>query len=215
MQLAGNLFPEDINRRDRSLGRKLREMRVALDIEKRYTKDKILELYLNQIDLGNRAYGVEVASQRYFGKQCPRAQHRRGRDAGRDPQGADDLQPAPQPRAQRAAPQPRHRPHARRGPHQRPRRPSAGAPSRCCSRRAPISAASRNTSSSTCGSRCRPASARTSIARASASTPRSISTCSSPPSARSRPSSSAIETGGPRYGKFPHRTYAQYLERPR
>ena len=68
MQLAGNLFPEDINRRDRSLGRKLREMRVALDIEKRYKKDKILELYLNQIDLGNRAYGVEVASQRYFGK---------------------------------------------------------------------------------------------------------------------------------------------------
>ncbi len=70
MQLAGNLFPEDINRRDRSLGRKLREMRVALDIEKRYTKDKILELYLNQIDLGNRAYGVEVASQRYFGKSA-------------------------------------------------------------------------------------------------------------------------------------------------
>jgi len=68
MQRAGNLFPEDINRRDRSLGRKLREMRVALDIEKRYSKDKILELYLNQIDLGNRAYGVEVASQRYFGK---------------------------------------------------------------------------------------------------------------------------------------------------
>ena len=68
MQLAGNLFPEDINRRDRSVGRKLREMHVALDIEKRYTKDKILELYLNQIDLGNRAYGVEVASQRYFGK---------------------------------------------------------------------------------------------------------------------------------------------------
>jgi penicillin-binding protein 1A len=70
MQLAGNLFPGDINRKDRSLGRKLREMRVALDIEKRYPKDKILELYLNQIDLGNRAYGVEVASQRYFGKSA-------------------------------------------------------------------------------------------------------------------------------------------------
>lgn len=68
MQLAGNLFPEDINRRDRSLKRKLREMKVALDIEQRYPKDRILELYLNQIDLGNRAFGVEAAAQRYFGK---------------------------------------------------------------------------------------------------------------------------------------------------
>ena len=68
MQLAGNLFPEDINRRDRSIKRKVREMRVARQIEKKYDKDKILELYLNQINLGNRAYGVEAASQRYFGK---------------------------------------------------------------------------------------------------------------------------------------------------
>jgi penicillin-binding protein 1A len=68
MQLAGNLFPEDINRQERSLGRKLREARVAQQIEARYDKDKILELYLNQIDLGNRAFGVEAASQRYFGK---------------------------------------------------------------------------------------------------------------------------------------------------
>jgi penicillin-binding protein 1A len=68
MQLAGNLWPEEINRRDRSIERKLREMRVAMRIEKRYPKDKILELYLNQIDLGNRAFGVEAASQRYFGK---------------------------------------------------------------------------------------------------------------------------------------------------
>ena len=70
MQLAGNLFPEDISRRDRSVQRKLREAKVALDIERRYPKDKILELYLNQIDLGNRAYGVEAASQRYFGKSA-------------------------------------------------------------------------------------------------------------------------------------------------
>ncbi len=68
MQLAGNLFPEDISRRDRSIKRKVREMRVARQIEKKYSKDKIFELYLNQINLGNRAYGVEAASQRYFGK---------------------------------------------------------------------------------------------------------------------------------------------------
>ncbi len=68
MQLARNLFPEDISGRDRSIKRKLREAKVALEIERRYPKDKILELYLNQIDLGNRAFGVEAASQRYFGK---------------------------------------------------------------------------------------------------------------------------------------------------
>ena len=68
MQLARNLWPDDISGRDKSLRRKLREVKVALEIEKKYSKDKILELYLNQIDLGNRAFGVEAASQRYFGK---------------------------------------------------------------------------------------------------------------------------------------------------
>src|SRR6185312_8012827 len=68
MQLARNLWPEDISGRDKSLRRKLKEVKVALEIERKYPKDKILELYLNQIDLGNRAYGVETASQRYFGK---------------------------------------------------------------------------------------------------------------------------------------------------
>src|SRR5918995_1443899 len=68
MQLARNLWPDDISGRDKSLRRKLREAKVAQEIEEKYPKDKVLELYLNQIDLGNRAYGVESASQRYFGK---------------------------------------------------------------------------------------------------------------------------------------------------
>ena len=74
MQLAGNLWPEQIDRRERTgfrgLSRKIREGRMALEIERNYSKDKILELYLNQIDLGNRAYGVEAAAQRYFGKSA-------------------------------------------------------------------------------------------------------------------------------------------------
>jgi penicillin-binding protein 1A len=70
MQLAGNLFPEDLNRQERTFKRKLREIQVAYEIEQNFSKDKILELYLNQIDLGNRAYGVEAASQRYFGKSA-------------------------------------------------------------------------------------------------------------------------------------------------
>jgi penicillin-binding protein 1A len=68
MQLARNIWDEDISGRDKSLKRKLREAHVALEIERKYPKDKILEIYLNQIPLGNGAYGVEAASQRYFGK---------------------------------------------------------------------------------------------------------------------------------------------------
>ncbi len=68
MQLARNLFPDRLNPRDRGPSRKLREAKVAREIEATYTKDRIFELYLNQIYLGNGAYGVETASQRYFGK---------------------------------------------------------------------------------------------------------------------------------------------------
>ena len=74
MQLAGNLWPDQIDRRQREgfkgITRKIREARMALEIERNYSKDKVLELYLNQIDLGNRAFGVEAASQRYFGKSA-------------------------------------------------------------------------------------------------------------------------------------------------
>ena len=74
MQLARNVFPERISRERRGLAglvRKVKEAKVARAIEERYSKDKILELYLNQINLGNGAYGVETASQRYFGKSVP------------------------------------------------------------------------------------------------------------------------------------------------
>ncbi|MBV6521304.1 MAG: Penicillin-binding protein 1A [Gemmatimonadaceae bacterium] len=67
MQLARNVFPDQISR-EKSLVRKLKEIRVATAIESKYSKDHILELYLNQINLGSGAYGVETASQRYFGK---------------------------------------------------------------------------------------------------------------------------------------------------
>jgi penicillin-binding protein 1A len=67
MQLARNIFTEKISR-EKTLTRKLKEAKVARQIEARYPKEKILELYLNQIYLGNGAYGVETAAQRYFGK---------------------------------------------------------------------------------------------------------------------------------------------------
>ncbi|MEO7520835.1 MAG: PBP1A family penicillin-binding protein [Gemmatimonas sp.] len=68
MQLARNVFPDRISR-EKTLFRKLKEMKVSRAIEQRYSKSRILELYLNQIYLGNGAYGIETASQRYFGKR--------------------------------------------------------------------------------------------------------------------------------------------------
>ncbi len=53
---------------ERTITRKLKEMILARRIEKRLTKDEILSLYLNQIYLGNGAYGVQAAAQTYFDK---------------------------------------------------------------------------------------------------------------------------------------------------
>ncbi len=69
MQLARNVFPDRLSRA-KNLVRKLREAKIARELEATYSKDRILELYLNQIALGSGAYGVETASQRYFGKSA-------------------------------------------------------------------------------------------------------------------------------------------------
>ena len=69
-QLVGNMHPDIIDRRDRSLDRKLREQAAAREMEKHYTKDQILEAYLNQINFGHGWYGVEAASRHYFGKRA-------------------------------------------------------------------------------------------------------------------------------------------------
>jgi penicillin-binding protein 1A len=63
-QLALNLFLK----RERTIGRKVKEALLAMDIEKRYSKDQILTMYANQIFLGHGAYGVEAASNLYFEK---------------------------------------------------------------------------------------------------------------------------------------------------
>lgn len=70
MQLARNLWPETIDGRQRTLGRKVREIQVAYKIEKKLGKDRILELYLNQIPLGGQVFGVEPAAREYFGKSA-------------------------------------------------------------------------------------------------------------------------------------------------
>ena len=91
MQLARNVFPERISR-EKTLTRKLKEAKVARQIEAKYPKGKILELYLNQIYLGNGAYGVETASQRYF-EVGSRSQPRRTATLASLPKGRA-LQPA-------------------------------------------------------------------------------------------------------------------------
>jgi 1A family penicillin-binding protein len=68
MQLARNVFPEKLPANQRTMWRKLGEARVARLIEQEYTKEDILQLYLNQIYFGNGAYGIEAAAQEYFGK---------------------------------------------------------------------------------------------------------------------------------------------------
>jgi membrane peptidoglycan carboxypeptidase len=55
---------------ERSIIRKIRELILAVKIEHKFDKKKILELYLNQIPYGNNAYGIEKASQVYFGKSA-------------------------------------------------------------------------------------------------------------------------------------------------
>src|SRR5688572_1813782 len=66
-QLARNMFPAEIGFRKR-LDRKLKEAKVAREIENVYTKDQILEAYINQIHYGHGWHGIETAAQHYFGK---------------------------------------------------------------------------------------------------------------------------------------------------
>jgi len=65
-QLARNLFLT----KKKTIARKIAEMILALQIERRYTKSEILELYLNQIYWGHNAYGIESASNVYFNKHA-------------------------------------------------------------------------------------------------------------------------------------------------
>tara|TARA_B100000989_G_scaffold291695_1_gene266499 strand:- start:12079 stop:14496 length:2418 start_codon:yes stop_codon:yes gene_type:complete len=65
MQVARNFFLT----RKKTYSRKIREILLAIKIDRELSKDKILDLYLNKIYLGNRAYGVAAAAQVYYGKK--------------------------------------------------------------------------------------------------------------------------------------------------
>jgi penicillin-binding protein 1A len=65
-QLAKNLFLTQ----ERTMQRKLQEAELAFSLERKHSKNEILELYLNRVYFGSGAYGVEAAAQRYFGKSA-------------------------------------------------------------------------------------------------------------------------------------------------
>ena len=65
-QLAKNLFLTQ----ERTASRKVQEAILALWLERNYSKDQLLELYMNRVYFGSGAYGVEAAAQKYFGKSA-------------------------------------------------------------------------------------------------------------------------------------------------
>ena len=69
-QLARNAFPKVLDYTDRSYSRKIKEIFIAMELEKKYDKDQILEFYINNIYFGNGYYGIEAASKGYFSKSA-------------------------------------------------------------------------------------------------------------------------------------------------
>ena len=68
-QLARNMFTQSIGF-ERRITRKLKELQVAMALERTYEKDQILEAYINQINFDRGWYGIQTASRNYFGKNA-------------------------------------------------------------------------------------------------------------------------------------------------
>jgi penicillin-binding protein 1A len=68
-QLARNMFDEEIGF-ERRITRKLKELQVALALERSYTKDQILEAYMNEINYGHGWWGIQTAARNYYGKNA-------------------------------------------------------------------------------------------------------------------------------------------------
>ena len=103
-QLARNMYPEEIGRA-LSINRKVKEAITALKIESVYTKDEILETYLNTVPFLYNAFGIEMAARTYFDKTRGQAGRAGERHADRHAQGHQLLQPGAQPRARPEPPQ--------------------------------------------------------------------------------------------------------------
>lgn len=69
-QLIGAMYPAQVDRREMTLGRKIREADMARALERHASKAEILEAYLNYIGFGHGWYGIEAASRHYFAKSA-------------------------------------------------------------------------------------------------------------------------------------------------
>lgn len=69
-QVARNLLLDPNARAERTVQRKLREMVLALRLQRAHSKDEVLALWLNQTDFGNLAHGIDAAARAYFGKDA-------------------------------------------------------------------------------------------------------------------------------------------------
>ncbi len=69
-QLARGLYPDEINPNDISFTRKFKEALAAVELDRKFSKEDILTMYLNQIFYGQRSYGIEAAAQTYFRKHA-------------------------------------------------------------------------------------------------------------------------------------------------
>ena len=99
-----------------------------MELTRRYSKDQILEMYMNEILYGNRAYGIEAAAETYFGKPAKELTPGRSVAAGRPAPGAVAVRPVHQPAGRQGAPELRARPdgaHRRHHPGRARRRGAA------------------------------------------------------------------------------------------
>src|SRR5205807_9459523 len=78
----------------RSLDRKARELVLSVELERQYTKDQILEMYLNTIFYGNQSFGIEAASQTYFGTSARKLDLAQASLLAGLPQRPSDLNPS-------------------------------------------------------------------------------------------------------------------------
>ncbi|HZI99701.1 MAG TPA: transglycosylase domain-containing protein, partial [Gemmatimonadaceae bacterium] len=96
-QLVGNMHPDIIDRRDPSPTRKLREQAAAIEMEKHYSKEQILEAYVNQIGFAHGWYGIEAASRHYFGKSASKLTVAEAATLASMPKGPEIYEPAKYP----------------------------------------------------------------------------------------------------------------------
>lgn len=101
-QLIRNTLMSTEQRYERTYTRKIKEIILAYRIEQQYSKDQILEWYLNEINYGNLSYGIEAAAQSYFGKPAKELNLAESALLAGIPQRPRDLNPLTNPTAAKA-----------------------------------------------------------------------------------------------------------------